>query len=579
VPFWISGAVLFAAACIIAITGGFRTSIASLQISVQRPAMIAVAAWITVVLGARRMDHAFLAPQLIRVRAWAARRATQIVLVVAACTALAALLLGAQVAAGADPYGYVSQSKLWTRGNPVQLQTALALEAPWPNAASAFCPLGYRPSHVPGVIAPTYAVGLPLQMAASTFVLGPRGVWVVVPLLGGLVVFLAYRFACGIGSSPAWAAASAILVAASPVFLFQLLQPMSDVPVAAWWLFSLVAALDAPVWAALGSGLCASMAILTRPNLVPLVVPVAAYLWWRHRASRRSAPRIAAFLAGIVPGVALTAAANTVFYGSPATSGYGRLNDIYRASYLVENLTRYPGWLIQTHTLFIAAALLPLLIVPFKWDDASGRAGQLIGHASFIWAFALALFACYVFYLPFDHWTYLRFLLPAIPVLLVLATTSVEILTVRLSIASRAAIALAIIMVLPLSFINFAVRGDAFALKRLFIDRYVTAAARIATETPTHAVVICLLQSGSLNLYSDRLTVRYDLIPAEWLGRAIGYLERKGREPYVALEKTEVAGFVERFGAESRMLAGSRAVSVDPLGLVTLWGPVSEPRR
>ena len=46
------------------------------------------------------------------------------------------------------------------------------------------------------------------------------------------------------------------------------MQPLSDVPATAWWLTSIVAALDGSYAGAIGSGLCASLAIVVRPNLV-----------------------------------------------------------------------------------------------------------------------------------------------------------------------------------------------------------------------------------------------------------------------------------------------------------------------
>ena len=64
------------------------------------------------------------------------------------------------------------------------------------------------------------------------------------------------------------------LVLSSPAFLFHLREPMSDVPVAAWWLLSLAFAVRGSARGALGAGLSAAAALLTRPNLLPLVVPV-----------------------------------------------------------------------------------------------------------------------------------------------------------------------------------------------------------------------------------------------------------------------------------------------------------------
>jgi hypothetical protein len=82
---------------------------------------------------------------------------------------------------------------------------------------------------------------------------------------------------------------------------------------------------------------------------------------------------------------------------------------------------------------------------------------------------------------------------------------------------SQAAILATIATIFGLSYLRGSVQGDAFALKALFDDRYRVAAATAAARTPSQSAIICLLQSGSIRYYADRLTVRYDLIDPEWL--------------------------------------------------------------
>jgi 4-amino-4-deoxy-L-arabinose transferase-like glycosyltransferase len=77
--------------------------------------------------------------------------------------------------------------------------------------------------------------------------------------------------------SPGTALVAALLLAVSPPFMFHLMQPTSDVPAAAWWLLAIVAAHDRSWLGAAGSGAAASMAVLTRPNLLPLAVPRMAF--------------------------------------------------------------------------------------------------------------------------------------------------------------------------------------------------------------------------------------------------------------------------------------------------------------
>jgi hypothetical protein len=574
VRYFFSAAILLAAAVAVAITGGFRIDVAHLRIAVRWPTELCVAAWILIVLGSRRSR---LPPPIERavaaLRRYSVRYRTATAAVLVACVIGAGLVFGAFVAAGADPYGYVSQSLLWAHGNPVQFQTPLAMQSPWPNAEWSFCPIGYKPSFVSGLIVPTYAPGLPLLMAMFARPFGMRGAFIVVPLLGGLAAWSTYRLGLRVSRSHECALLSTVLTVCSPVFLFQLMQPLSDVPATAWWLTSVVAALEGSYAGALGAGLCASLAILTRPNLVVLALPVAAYAFWNDdpTTTRSRLARLALLALGLVPGVALTAAANRTFFGDPLTSGYGLLSDIYGWRHVFANVARYPAWLYTTHSPLLFVGLASAIAASLAHGLGSGERRRLVRHGVLAAAFFVTLFASYVFYIPFDHWTYLRFLLPAIPILLVLAVATVNSVAHAISIRTGHLAIGFIVVVLPLYYVSFAVHGDAFALKRLFLDRYVVTAAEIAARTSASDVVLGALQSGSLRLYGRRTTVRWDVIPPEWFDRVVLFLNRTGRT-YLALESTEQIEFTSRF--KTPAIAGDGARPVDPLGLVRLYGPI-----
>jgi hypothetical protein len=573
----IGSIVLMAVALLIAVTGGFRTEIAHVRVSAQWPIVSSVGAWLLLVVDWRRSPFRTRGLRPFAVAAIAAeRRGTALALGLVVATMAAGAAFGARAAAGADSYGYVSQALLWARGNPVQFQTHLAFEAPWPDAERTFCPLGYRPSHISGLVVPTYSPGLPLQMAALTRLFGPNALWLAVPLLGGLVVWATYRLGLGICRQKLSALLAAVLVACSPVFLVQLMQPMSDVPTTAWWLLAVVAALEASPIGALGAGVAASLGILARPNLALLLLPVCAYAYGAASfPSRRGFVRVALFAAGAVPGVALAAAIHTVLYGSPIRSGYGPLNGIYDVANAADNLMRYPAWLYSSHSIFVflglcsvpAAALLPAL-------DRDQR-HHLLRHGLLGLGFAGTVFLSYLFYQPFDHWTVLRFVLPAIPVLIVLALTTVDTIARMVSPLARSVAMTLVACTLPTYYLSFAVHGEAFALKGGYRELYVDAADRIRMATPASAAVIGLLQSGSLRLYANRLTLRYDDIPEGSLGQAISLLNRSGHPTYVALHAEEKAGFAARFGADAdAALLRSSSLVVDTRGTVTLYGPV-----
>ena len=161
----------------------------------------------------------------------------------------------------------------------------------WPNATASLAPLGYRPHTANPAdkdIVPIYSPGLPMLMAVFKSIAGSRAVFWVVPLLGGLALWATYLLGARL-AGPAVGAAAAVLMAASPTFLFEVVSPTSDVPCTAWWALALALVTFEGRWPALAAGIAAGLAILTRPNLVPLAAVPAAMLVWRSIESR-SAP-------------------------------------------------------------------------------------------------------------------------------------------------------------------------------------------------------------------------------------------------------------------------------------------------
>jgi 4-amino-4-deoxy-L-arabinose transferase-like glycosyltransferase len=282
----------------------------------------------------------------------------------AALTALSALAVafrwGTSVVGGSDSNCYVSQAGLWLKGTLFAPQP-IGFTPPWPNAALSLAPTGFIPSPVvPGAIAPMCPPGLALTMASAWALAGPSAVFAVVPLLGALVVWLTFLLGRTL-DRPATGLAAAVLVTTSPIVLFQIVQPMSDVPVTAWWLLALVLASRSGLVRALGAGLAASAAILTRPNLAPLALVIAAFLALRPRQSSDAGRRIAsvgAFLFGVLPGAVMLAWIQRRLYGSPLGSGYGPPGLLFSWSHLLPNLQRYPAWLLTTHTPVVCLAVV-----------------------------------------------------------------------------------------------------------------------------------------------------------------------------------------------------------------------------
>src|SRR4029078_13012522 len=185
-------------------------------------------------------------------------------------TVVVGVRYAATVASAADAYGYISQGDLWIQGD-LKVPQPWVADVPWPDAKWSFTPLGYRPIEQEDNwnLVPIYSPGMPLLMAGLKRLAGQAAMFVIVPIAAGLLVLTTYGIGRRLGA-PVAGLIAAWLVATSPTYLFMLALPMIDVPVATLWVLAFYFLLRPGVAAALAGGLTAALAILVRPNLVPL---------------------------------------------------------------------------------------------------------------------------------------------------------------------------------------------------------------------------------------------------------------------------------------------------------------------
>jgi len=457
--------------------------------------------------------------------------------IAAAALAAAVLLLGlrfgAMVAGGSDSYGYVSQAGLWRQGLPIVRQD-IARASPWPDAAETWAPLGYRPSpRERGAIVPIYAPGLPLLMALAQAICGFCGAFLIVPLCGALTVWLTFVLGQRVFGDDAVALSAALLVATSPVFLYQLMNAMSDIPVTACCTLSLVLALARRgFW----SGLAMSAAIAIRPNLAPLAAVIGM---WLAFVDRRALGR---FAGGGALSIAAVAWFNGALYESPLVSGYGTTGDLYAVRYLAPNVSQFARSILAVETPLVVSAVaypfvrrrLPALRVP--------HGARLLA----VWSTVVVL--SYVFYQPFDAWWYLRFLLPMWPAAMLAAAIAI---VAPPSTRPLRLAAMALVIGLAAHAVSVAAARGVFDLAR-GERRYIDVGRFVASHTEPDAVMLSVQHSGSLRLYAGRLTLRFVVLDPQWLDRAVAYLQSVGRHPYFVLDGGEVELFKARFGAANR---------------------------
>jgi hypothetical protein len=470
---------------------------------------------------------------------WVRRWSAPLAVAVAIVTVALGIRFGDFAAGGADAYGYVSQAYLWAAGNLVMSEPLGALI---PALGESVAPLGYRLAQTPGDIVPVYSPGLPLLMAVGLKIAGAPALSLVIPIMGGVAVWFTYILGARVAGSRTGLAAAG-LVGCSPIFLAQLIQPMSDVPVTAWWLAALALASSEKNWKVLLAGGASSLALLTRPNLAPLALVVGLLV---IRSAPR-VPRIFLFGVGLIPGCLAIALINQTLFGSPLTSGYGSLDTIFEWNRLGANLRRYPLWLLQVQSVFVYLALAAPLR-RFRSPDARATDSGVrdVTVAWLLLAFCGVLALSYLFYVPFEDWRFLRFLLPAVPLLLILTSAVANSVIATVPISRRAAIAFAFFGLLGCWYLKKAADFGLLAPPG-GQNRYVMVGEHVARELPKNAVLITVLHSGSGRMYGHRSTVRWDILPDRNLDRAVNVLKASGYAPYLVLEDWEEPLFRERF--------------------------------
>jgi len=534
---------------IVTITGGFLIQLGPVRLSAHNwrgPLVIAVAA----VAAAARFGRRTLIDAGEAGWSFLDEHAAVFALVVAAATAGIGIGYGTYSASSSDASGYVSEAALIASAR-LSSDEPLARAVAWRNSTWAFSPLGYRPGVDPGELVPTYPAGLPLVMTPFRVLGGELATYIVVPLLGAIAVLATYYAGVRLHSRYAGLVA-AVLIATSPILLFQLVQPMSDVPATAWWtlafLFSLLPVPTAP----LAAGVAAGMAILTRPNLAPLaiVIALATMNLPRMRLSvaqsssqgqvhleRRLRPdRLARFAAGMTPAIAALLLMQWRLFGTPLSSGYGAASDLYSLRNVVPNLAGYARRLLEGEmpALLTVVAAVGVLVAARPGTSKPPHLRRAVVLA------ALAFLIVGLSYLPygvFAEWSYLRFLLPAFPFLFVATGGLLTAALLRLPASIRAVLLLCGLAAVGSFNVLRAEYEQAFNMRR-YESRYRLAGRYLASALPRRAVIVAVQESGSARYYTGRPVLRWDWLDVD-LDTAIAALRARGWHPVVAIEDWE----------------------------------------
>jgi hypothetical protein len=511
---------------------------------------------------------------LLAVRVWASglsafHLATRSLLAVIAATAAIYATYQVRVCGGLDSYGYVSTSALIASGRLTQPQP-LVRYLPFDGASNAVAPLGYVGGRDGRSEVPRFPLGLPVVMALFR-VFGASGPFYVPLTMAYATMLLAFLLArdswreheAGRPVTLLVGLFAAAIVAVDPLMVDFGIQPMSDVPAACWVLAALWLRLSpggrSPLAGnvrehgtrSLLAGLCAGMALLTRPALLPAVIAIGVVALDRPlKESIRYATALLAF-------VVLQMGLNHVLYGDARTSGYGPASYMFEVSSarLAANAANFGKWLTDSHTVLIWL-LWPVSLVILRKQDWAWR-------VSFV---AVAAAAPYLFYLVFDDWESSRFLLPTVLIVLILSARAAGDTIARLA-STPAVQAVAVTLLAATAFVcavashRYLQSENVYRLGDLEA-KYALAGAWIDAHTPERAVVFAGLHSGSVRYYGHRQTIRWDQIPPDKMGATLHNLRAAGFDPYLVLDTpTEPPLFDARFRLD-------QAVRIDPIGRI-----------
>jgi hypothetical protein len=156
----------------------------------------------------------------------------------------------------------------------------------------------------------------------------------------------------------------------------------------------------------------------------------------------------------------------------------------------------------------------------------------------------------YLPYVPFSDWWYTRFLLPALPALVVLTAVTLE--RAARALPRRAAPAVLAVVVLALggSWLERASALSVFRLKRLE-QKYVELGRFAASRLPRNAIVFAAQPTGSVRFYAGLPTLSWDALDPAWLDRVLEECRSRGLAPYFAIEAWEREAFRTHFRGRS----------------------------
>jgi hypothetical protein len=476
-----------------------------------------------------------------------------------ACSALVAHF-ASNFAGGADPSGYLNSARLLAQGRlskPVRTVPGVAPSAYPPDA---FVPLGMRTGRKPGTIVPTYPVGLPLHLAAASFLVGLGHAGTLVNTVAWIAaIVLVYRLARLMHLARAWSAAAAVSFAIFPVTVLQSERLMSDLLASAWCLSAITFALRSrkhPRYAVV-AGVSFAVAVLVRPTDALLAPAVALAVGANPLA-------LGLATAGAAPILGALGLYNLTLYGSVLATGYGEIGSLVSVAYLGRGLLHFGRWLGT----FLGAPALVLLVVSLFFA-ALGDKRQIVllsWSGAFVGFYALYEQSVY-------GWWRLRFLLPALPAIIVSALLTALLLLERAKRrwARRPTVWRAVAGAL-FCFLIWDLGASVYWVVRRRVWEvgsadgiYPRCIAWAERQVPKNAAFFAMETSGAMYFYGHSPIVRYDHLDEALYSRFRADAAAAGVPLYALLFRIDRLAFERRWPGAWEL--------VGRLGKASLWRP------
>ena len=455
---------------------------------------------------------------------------------------------------GSDSSGYMNMARLLSQGSATTRIRGLDRLGLGPEFAETFIPLGFSPGPRPATMSGSYPPGLPLHMALAGVVGGwRRAPFFVSPIAALACLGLMYLLGRELGLSPALALAGSAFLGFAPMFVFQAVQPMSDVVATAWALMAVLAAYrsrarTSALWAAV-AGAAFGMGVLVRPTNALVVLPLLLALPTRGKTWL-------AFPAGGAPFAAFQLAYGAAAFGSPWTTGYrSLLSEGMAASNFPARARHYAFW--------TARLLSPL--VPFGWMAVAADRRVTLRDRGVLLTWFAAFFLFYSFYAPYETWWYTRFLLPGYPALILGSLLATRDFVVGPETPAKRwripAAALLVLLALTVE-VRYVTKNR---IHKFYKGERIhpEACAMARRRLPGNAIVLSMQMSGALHYYTDLPYAMWNWMDAHRFSVLRVSTESRGFRWYALLAPFEVA--------EARRNAPGNWRAIDRVGDVVLW--------